>query len=65
MPFPDAKYPHDQRLIEAADDLLFACKCAEADLTGLIDTFDLEGEPVEATLADLTAAITKAEGREA
>lgn len=65
MPYPDAKYPHDQRLVEAADDLLFACKCAEADLTGLIDTFDLEDEPVATTLADLTAAIAKAERREA
>jgi len=53
----------DLRLMAAAPELLDACKCAEADLTGLIDSFDLEGTPAEETLADLTAAISKAEGR--
>jgi hypothetical protein len=73
MPYPDSDYPsilrgrdkrESQRLLAAAPDLLDACRCAEADLTGLIDTFGLDGEPAEETLAELTAAIAKAEGRE-
>jgi len=52
MPFPDAKYPYDQRLVRSASRLLEACKLAlvagDQDYVRFI----------------IAAAIAKAEGKE-
>lgn len=49
----------DARLISAAPELLDACRCALADLEGIVD--ELPGDhPAYLTIQELRAAITKA-----
>jgi hypothetical protein len=49
------------RLIYAAPELLNACRCALADLEGIVD--ELPGDhPAYLTIQELRAAITKATG---
>jgi hypothetical protein len=53
------KYTGD--LLSAAPDLLDACRCALADLEGVVD--DLPGDhPAYLTIRELRAAIAKATG---
>jgi hypothetical protein len=53
----------DPRLIAAAPELLDACRCALADLEGLLETdcFSTD-DPAYLTMQELRAAITKATG---
>jgi hypothetical protein len=70
MPFPDAKYPYDQRLVRAAPELLFACRELRKEMSDLADhvhhhtdsDYDLEYCNDAVDLA--AAAINKAEGKE-
>ena len=62
MPYPDAKYPYDQRLVRAAPELLEAVRHAVHALNtvprfrcGVFNSYDI------ASMCD--AAIAKAEGR--
>jgi len=55
------KYTGD--LLAAAPDLLDACRCALADLEGILPEYDPEREhPAWETLAEVRAAIAKASG---
>lgn len=54
------------RLISASPALLDACRCALADLEGILPEFDPEREhPAWETLAEVRAAIKKATGENA
>lgn len=62
MPYPDAKYPYDQRLVRAAPELLAAVRHAVCALNavpmfrfGVFNSYDI------ASMCD--HAIAKAEGR--
>jgi hypothetical protein len=57
----DIHKDEDARLIAAAPELLDACRCALADLEGIVD--ELPGDhPAYLTIQELRAAITKATG---
>ena len=59
MPYPDAKYPYDQRLVRAAPELLAAARLANQELIDLG-----QGSSASPALRALWSAIAKAEGRE-
>lgn len=65
MPYPDAKYPYDQRLARAAPDLLAACmnlfNCL-MDWTEIADEEDRRSAD-DAAMVEASRAIAKAEGR--
>lgn len=64
MPYEDAKYPHDMRLIAAAPHLLRVCKEANAFLWRCTtDEFATGGD--RGTRYALQDAIEKAEGKPA
>jgi len=73
MPYPDSEYPsilrgkdkrESQRLLAAAPELLAACRCALADMEGIMPEFDadLNDHPGWQTIQELKDAIAKAEG---
>jgi hypothetical protein len=76
MPYPDSEYPsitrgkdkrESQRLLAAAPEMLTAARAALADMEGIMPEFDCDGDrqhPGWQTIAELRAAIAKAEGRE-
>ena len=57
MPYPDAKYPCDQRLLRAAPEMLNALRGAAARW----DAWDEEDDPVLGAV--IRGAIRSAEGR--
>ena len=61
----EAEKVANARLIAAAPELLLACKCALADLEGILPTLGDEDESPAAwqTMHELKIAITKAEGK--
>ena len=64
MPYPDATYPHDKRLIAAAPDLLRVCKETHTFLCNCTtETFSVGGDR-DARYA-LWDAIEKAKGKPA
>jgi hypothetical protein len=62
----DSETAANARLIAASPVLLDACRCALADLEGILPEYDPEREhPAWETLAEVRAAITKATGEAA
>ena len=60
MPYADAKYPAGRVVIE---ELIYVCRCAEADLIGMLDL--CESQPARQTIEEIRKAIAKAQGGDA